>query len=57
MASTSSIKIETLQQTWQTIASGIDEVQQIQEQACAKRVEDSKALEELKADYKARMKA
>lgn len=57
MASTSSIKIETLQQTWQIIVSGIDEVQQIQEQARAKRAEDSKALEELKADYKARMKA
>ena len=57
MASTSSIKVETLQQTWQTIVTGIDEVQAIQDQARAKRKEDAKALEAIKEDYKKRMKA
>lgn len=57
MAANSSIKVETLQQTWQTIVTGIDEVQAIQDQARAKRVEDAKALEAIKDDYKKRMKA
>ncbi len=57
MSASSSIKVETLQQTWQTIVNGIDEVQNIQNEAKAKRVEDAKALEDIKADYKKRMKA
>ncbi len=57
MSSTSSIKVETLQQTWQTIVTGIDEVQAIQDQAREKRKEDSKTLEAIKEDYKKRMKA
>lgn len=57
MSATSSIKVETLQQTWQTIVNGIDEVQAIQDEAKAKRKEDAKALEDIKADYKKRMKA
>lgn len=57
MSASSSIKVETLQQTWQTIVNGIDEVQAIQNEAKAKRVEDAKALEDIKADYKKRMKA
>lgn len=57
MSANSSIKVETLQQTWQTIVNGIDEVQAIQDEAKAKRKEDAKALEDIKADYKRRMKA
>ncbi|MCH5205780.1 MAG: toxic anion resistance protein [Oscillospiraceae bacterium] len=57
MSANSSIKVETLQQTWQTIVNGIDEVQAIQDEARAKRKEDAKALEDIKADYKKRMKA
>ncbi len=57
MAANSSIKVETLQQTWQTIVSGIDEVQAIQDQAREKRKVDSAALEQIKQDYKKRMKA
>ena len=57
MSSSSSIKVETLQQTWQTIVTGIDEVQAIQNEAKAKRQEDAKALEAIKDDYKKRMKA
>ena len=57
MSSSSSIKVETLQQTWQTIVTGIDEVQAIQNEAKVKRQEDAKALEAIKDDYKKRMKA
>ncbi|MDE7398553.1 MAG: toxic anion resistance protein [Oscillospiraceae bacterium] len=57
MSANSSIKVETLQQTWQTIVNGIDEVNQIQEQARAKRKEDAKALEQIKEDYKKKMKS
>lgn len=57
MSAGSSIKVETLQQTWQTIVNGIDEVQAIQDQAREKRKQDAVALEEIKKDYKARMKA
>lgn len=57
MASGSSIKVETLQETWTTIVNGIDEVQQIQDQAREKRKQDAVVLENIKADYKKRMKA
>ena len=57
MASGSSIKVETLQETWTTIVNGIDEVQKIQSDAREKRKQDAVALEEIKADYKKRMKA
>ncbi len=57
MSANSSIKVETLEQTWQTIVSGIDEVQRIQDESRAKRIEDSKKLEAITADYKKRMKA
>lgn len=57
MAANSSIKVETLQQTWQTIVTGIDEVQAIQDQAREKRKQDAVALEQIKSDYKKRMKA
>ena len=57
MASGSSIKVETLQETWTTIVNGIDEVQKIQNDAREKRKQDAVALEEIKADYKKRMKA
>lgn len=57
MSATSSIKVETLQQTWQTIVNGIDEVQAIQDQAREKRKADAVALEQIKAEYKQKMKA
>ena len=57
MSATSSIKVETLQQTWQTIVTGIDEVQAIQDQAREKRKTDAVALEQIKAEYKKKMKA
>ena len=51
LASGSAIKIETLEQTWRTIVSGIDETKQIQENARKQRVEDQKRLETLKAQF------
>lgn len=55
MANGSSIKVETLEKTWQTIVSGIEETKKIQDEARVKRAEDSKKLEALKADYAAKM--
>ena len=51
LASGSSIKIETLEKTWHTIVSGIDETKQIQENARKQRVEDQKRLEAIKAQF------
>ena len=51
MASSSSIKIETLETTWRTIVNGIDETKQIQENARKKRVEDQVRLENIKQEF------
>lgn len=55
LASGTSVKVETLEQTWRTICNGIDETKRIQDEASKKRVEDAKRLESLKADYKSKM--
>ena len=54
MASGSSIKIETLEKSWQAIVSGIDDTRQIQENARKQRIEDQKRLEAIKADFNKR---
>lgn len=54
MVSGSSIKIETLEKTWQTIVTGIDETKQIQDNARQKRIEDQRRLEAIKADFNQR---
>lgn len=51
LASGSSIQIETLETTWKTITSGIEETKRIQEEARRKRVEDQARLEAIKADF------
>lgn len=51
LASGSSIKIETLETTWKTIVTGIEETKQIQENAKKQRVEDQKRLETIKAEF------
>ena len=51
MTTGSSIKIETLEKTWQTIVKGIDETQQIQADARRKRVEDKARLEAIKKEF------
>lgn len=54
MASGSSIKIETLEKSWQTIMSGIDETRQIQEDARKQRKEDQAKLQVIKNDFNKR---
>lgn len=54
LASGSSIQIETLETTWKTIVSGIEETQQIQENARKKRIEDQARLEAIKSDFNQR---
>ena len=51
LASGSSIKIETLEQSWRTIVNGIDETRQIQEDAKRKRIEDQARLEQIKQEF------
>ncbi len=55
MASGSSIQVETLQKTWQTIVDGIDETNRIQMEARQKRIQDTQALKQLNEDFKRRM--
>lgn len=52
LASGSSIQIETLENTWRTITTGIDETQRIQEEARKKRIDDQKRLEVIKDEFK-----
>lgn len=56
MANGSSIKIETLEKTWQTIVQGIEDTKRIQDEARNKRAEDSVRLQKLKDDYAAKIK-
>ena len=51
LASGSSIKIETLETTWRTIVSGLDETKQIQENARKQRIEDQARLENIKTEF------
>ena len=56
MTNTSSVQIETLEKTWNTIVSGIDETKRIQEEAKREREEDSKRLDAIKQQYADKMK-
>lgn len=56
MTNTSSVQIETLEKTWNTIVSGIDETKRIQEEAKRKQEEDSKRLDVIKQQYAEKMK-
>lgn len=51
MASGSSIKVETLEKSWRTIVSGIEETKQIQENARKQRIEDKAKLENIKNEF------
>lgn len=55
LASGSSVKIETLEKTWQTIVSGIEETQKIQQEAQQKRQQDIERLNQLKMDFNEKM--
>lgn len=51
MASSPSIKIETIETTWQTIMEGIEETKQIQEENIRNREEGRKRIEKLQLEY------
>ena len=51
LASGSSIKIETLEKTWETITNGIEETNRIQEEARRTREEDKVRLEQIKKEF------
>lgn len=51
LTSGSSIKIETLETTWRTIMNGIEETQQIQENARKQRQDDKVRLESIKKEF------
>ena len=51
LASGSSIKTETLENTWKTIVNGIDETRPIQENARKQRIEDQARLETIKQEF------
>ena len=51
LASGSSVKIETLENTWKTIVDGIDETKRIQDDARKKRIEDQARLDQIKKEF------
>ena len=51
LAAGSSVKVETLEQTWQSIMTGVDDAKRIQEETARKRKEDQARLERIKQDY------
>ena len=56
MAGTSSVQIQTLEKTWTTIMSGINEAQRIQEQNQSERVSNTARLETIKQEILAKKK-
>lgn len=50
-AGSPSIKIETIEQTWQTIMAGIEETKQIQAETVRNREEGRKRIEQLQLEY------
>ena len=55
LATGSSVKIETLEKSWQTIVNGIEETQKIQQEAQQKRQQDVQRLNQLKIDFNSKM--
>ena len=51
MTAGSSIKMETLQTTWQTIVNGIEETKQIQQNVRKQRIEDKAKLDAIKEEF------
>lgn len=56
LASKSSIDIETLESTWNTIIQGIEETREIQEQAKQKRVEGTQRLKQIQDEFQSKTK-
>lgn len=56
LASGSSIQIETLEKTWQTIVQGIEETKQIENEAKQKREDGTRRLHAIQKDFESRVK-
>lgn len=56
LASGSSIQIDTLEKTWQTIVQGIEETKQIEEDAKRQREDGTRRLHELQKDFESRVR-
>ncbi|MCY6484929.1 toxic anion resistance protein [Clostridium aestuarii] len=54
LASGSSIQIETLEKTWQTIMQGIEETKQIQTEAKQKRIDGTKRLQTIQNEFQSK---
>lgn len=54
LAAGSSIKADTLETTWRTIMTGLDETKKIQESVRTQRVQDQAKLEAIKKDFMSR---
>ncbi len=57
LSSQNSITAETLEATWKTIVSGIEEVNKIQAEGSKKRIEDAKKLEKIKNEFNQKLGA
>ena len=57
MASGSSVRGDTLEATWRTITSGIEETRRIQESTRVQRKQDQEKLERIKRDFADRCNA
>ncbi|MCO7137473.1 toxic anion resistance protein [[Clostridium] leptum] len=57
LASSSSVRIETLETTWKTIVQGIQDTRQIQEDARKKRQEDTQRLNVIKGEFEQMMRS
>lgn len=55
LASTSAVRVETLEKTWNIIMTGIEETARIRDDASRKREEDKVRLEAIKSEYKQKM--
>lgn len=56
LASGSSVKIETLEQTWKTIVQGIDDTRKIQEDARRQRESDTERLRAIQGEFEQMMR-
>lgn len=56
LASGSSVKIETLEQTWKTIVQGIDDTRKIQEDARRQRESDTERLRAIQGEFERMMR-
>ncbi len=52
LASTSSVKVETLEESWKTIIQGIEETKQIQKDAAQARLTGTKKLHQIQEEFK-----